>query len=216
MNLNIINLGRMEYNEALAIQTDLWQKASSDQGQDTLLLVEHPPVITLGVRGQREHILLAEEERTRQGVSIEQVNRGGDVTYHGPGQVVGYPIMNLKRWGRDIHEYVQKIEQTFINLLMEDYGISAERGDKTYTGVWVGMEKIVAIGFQVKKWTTMHGFAFNVNTDLSHFKWIVPCGLSDRGVTSLEKLTGEKQDMDKLFRRTAQAFCESFGVNSST
>lgn len=210
MNLEIIKLGRMDYKEALELQTQLWQKVSSGEGRDTLLLVEHPPVITLGVRGVQEHILLPEEERTRLGVSTVQVNRGGDVTYHGPGQIVGYPIMNLNRWGRDIHDFVRRIENTFITLLMDDYGIRAERGDKTYTGVWVGMEKITAIGIQVKKWTTMHGFAFNVNTDLSHFQWIVPCGLSDRGVTSLEKLTGLRQDMDKLFQRTAEAFCSCF------
>lgn len=210
MNLEIIKLGRMDYKEALELQTQLWQKVSSGEGRDTLLLVEHPPVITLGVRGVQEHILLPEEERTRLGVSTVQVSRGGDVTYHGPGQIVGYPIMNLNRWGRDIHDFVRRIENTFITLLMDDYGIRAERGDKTYTGVWVGMEKITAIGIQVKKWTTMHGFAFNVNTDLSHFQWIVPCGLSDRGVTSLEKLTGLRQDMDKLFQRTAEAFCSCF------
>ncbi len=210
MKLKVIKLGRMDYREALELQTRLWQQVSSGEGQDTLLLVEHPPVITLGVRGKQEHILLPEEERKRLGVSTVQVSRGGDVTYHGPGQIVGYPIMNLNRWGRDIHDFVHKIENTFITLLKDDYGIRAERGDKTYTGVWVDMEKITAIGIQVKKWTTMHGFAFNVNTDLSHFQWIVPCGLTDRGVTSLEKLTGRKQDMDKLFDRTAEVFCSIF------
>ncbi|MBP7174942.1 MAG: lipoyl(octanoyl) transferase LipB [Thermoclostridium sp.] len=214
MKLEIIKLGRMDYREALEVQTELWQKVSSGDGRDTLLLVEHPPVITLGVRGMQEHILLPEEERMKLGVSTVQVSRGGDVTYHGPGQIVGYPIMNLNRWGRDIHHFVGRIENTFIRLLQQDYGINAQRGDKTYTGVWVGAEKITAIGIQVKKWTTMHGFAFNVNTDLSHFQWIVPCGLSDRGVTSLEKLTGQKQDMDKLFQRTAEVFCECFEADS--
>ena len=208
MKLEIIKLGRIDYMEALEVQTQLWQKVSSGEGRDTLLLVEHPPVITLGVRGVQEHILLPEQERLRLGVSMVQVNRGGDVTYHGPGQIVGYPIMNLNHWGRDIHDFVRRIENTFVRLLQQDYGINAERGDKTYTGVWIGAEKITAIGIQVKKWTTMHGFAFNVNTDLSHFQWIVPCGLSDRGVTSLEKLTGQKQDMDKLFQRTAEVLCE--------
>ncbi|NLO38735.1 MAG: lipoyl(octanoyl) transferase LipB [Ruminiclostridium sp.] len=214
MKLEIIKLGRIDYMEALEVQTQLWQKVSSGEGRDTLLLVEHPPVITLGVRGVQEHILLPEQERLRLGVSMVQVNRGGDVTYHGPGQIVGYPIMNLNHWGRDIHDFVRRIENTFVRLLQQDYGINAERGDKTYTGVWIGAEKITAIGIQVKKWTTMHGFAFNVNTDLSHFQWIVPCGLSDRGVTSLEKLTGQKQDMDKLFQRTAEVFCECFEADS--
>lgn len=212
MEIDIVFLGRMDYKEALDIQTDLWQKVSTGESRDTLLLVEHPPVLTLGVRGKRENILVSEEELAQQGVSIQQVSRGGDVTYHGPGQIVGYPIMNLNRWGRDIHDFVDRIENTFITLLKDDYGIEAVRGDKTYTGVWVGVEKITAIGIQVRRWTTMHGFAFNVNTNLSHFNWIVPCGLSDRGVTSVEQLTGQKQDINKLFERTAQAFCQCFNA----
>lgn len=212
MHIDIINLGMMEYTKALEIQYAKWNKVSNEEESDTLFLVEHPPVITLGIRGKREHILVPEEELEKMGISVQQASRGGDVTYHGPGQIVGYPIMNLKHFGRDIHYFVERIENAFINLLKEDYGISAERGDKTYTGVWVGNDKITAIGIQVKRWTTMHGFAFNVNTDLSHFRWIIPCGLADRGVTSLERLTNQKQDMKKLFRRTAEAFCESFGV----
>lgn len=212
MKIDVINLGRMEYAKALEMQQEKWEKVSREEERDTLFLVEHPPVLTLGVRGKKENILVPEEQLIKLGVSIQQVSRGGDVTYHGPGQIVGYPVMNLKHFGRDIHYYVERIENTFIKLLKDDYGITAERGDKTYTGVWVGNNKITAIGIQVKRWTTMHGFAFNVNTNLSHFNWIVPCGLSDRGVTSLEKLTNQKQDMEKLFRRTAEVFCESFGV----
>ena len=177
-----------------------------------MFLVEHPPVLTLGVRGNKDNILIPEQELTRMGVSIEQINRGGDVTYHGPGQVVGYPIINLKHYGKDVHYFVNRIENTFIKLLKEDYGITAASGEKTYTGVWVGKEKITAIGIQVKRWTTMHGFAFNVNTDLSHFSWIVPCGLTDAGVTSIQKITGQEQDMQKLFKRTAEVFCDSFGA----
>lgn len=210
MEIDIVDLGTMDYQEALDIQTEQWQKVSSGEGRDTLFLVEHPPVITLGVRGKQENILLPEEELSRHGVSIYKVNRGGDVTYHGPGQIVGYPVMNLKNWGRDIHSFVEKIENTFISLLLKDYGIKAYRGDKTYTGVWVGTDKITAIGIQVKRWTTMHGFAFNVNTDLTHFRWIVPCGLTDRGITSIEKLTEKKQDMNKLKKRTAEEFCKNF------
>ncbi|NLM09302.1 MAG: lipoyl(octanoyl) transferase LipB [Clostridiaceae bacterium] len=212
MKIDVINLGRMEYAKALEVQQEKWEKVSKEEERDTLFLVEHPPVLTLGVRGKKENILIPEDELIKLGVSIQQVSRGGDVTYHGPGQIVGYPVMNLKHFGRDIHYYVERIENTFIKLLKDDYGITADRGDKTYTGVWVGNNKITAIGIQVKRWTTMHGFAFNVNTNLSHFNWIVPCGLTDRGVTSLEKLTNKKQDMEKLFRRTAEVFCESFGV----
>ena len=212
MKIEVVKLGRMEYAKALEIQQERWEKVSKEEERDTLFLVEHPPVLTLGVRGKRENILIPEEDLLKMGVTIQQVSRGGDVTYHGPGQIVGYPVMNLKHFGRDIHHFVERIENTFRKLLKDDYGITAGRGDKTYTGVWVGKDKITAIGIQVKRWTTMHGFAFNVNTDLSHFNWIVPCGLTDRGVTSLEKLTNQKQDMDKLFRRTAEVFCECFDV----
>jgi len=212
LEIDVVNLGRMKYKEALKAQTEKWEKVSKEEERDTLFLVEHPSVITLGIRGKKENILVPEEELERMGVSVVQVNRGGDVTYHGPGQIVGYPIINLKHFGRDIRFFVERIENTFIKLLKDDYGIVAERGDKTYTGVWVGNDKITAIGIEIKRWTTMHGFAFNVNTELSHFNWIIPCGLADRGVTSLEKLTGRKQDMTKLFKRTAEVFCECFGV----
>lgn len=212
MQIDIVNLGKMEYSKALSIQTQQWEKVSQEEGRDTLFLVEHPPVLTMGVRGNKDNIIVSEEELTRMGVSIEQINRGGDVTYHGPGQVVGYPIMNLKNYGKDIHYFVERMENTFIRLLKDDYGITAVKGEKTYTGVWVDKDKITAIGIQVRRWTTMHGFAFNVNTELSHFNWIVPCGLTDRGVTSIQKLTGREQDMQKLFIRTAEVFCDSFGA----
>jgi len=210
LEIDIIDLGYMEYEKALEVQMNQWEKVSREEARDTLYLVEHPPVITLGIRGKTDNILLPGDELKRLGVSIHRINRGGDVTYHGPGQIVGYPIMNLNHWGRDIHLFVERIENTFINLLDKYYGIAADRGERTYTGVWVGTDKITAIGIQVKRWTTMHGFAFNVNTDLSHFRWIVPCGLTDRGVTSVEKLTNKKQDMELLKKRTAEMFCLSF------
>jgi len=213
LTIDILYVGRMKYGRALDLQMRLWEKVASGETRDTLVLLEHPEVITLGIRGKKENILVPEDELKRLGVEIVQVNRGGDVTYHGPGQIVGYPIMNLNNWGRDIRDYIMKVENTFIRLLEDDYRIKAVRGDKTYTGVWVGNDKITAIGIQVKRWTTMHGFAFNVNTDLSRFEWIVPCGLKDRGVTSVQKLTGKKQDMDKLFRRTAEVFCECFNAS---
>lgn len=210
MEIDIIDLGYMEYERALEVQMKQWEKVSREEARDTLYLVEHPPVITLGIRGKTDNILLPCEELKRLGVSIHRINRGGDVTYHGPGQIVGYPVMNLNHWGRDIHLFVERIEDTFIKLLGQYYGMAAEKGNRNHTGVWVGNDKITAIGIQVKRWTTMHGFAFNVNTDLSHFKWIVPCGLTDRGVTSVEKLTGKKQDMEQLKRQTAGMFCRSF------
>ncbi len=212
MRINIVNLGRMDYMEALEIQERLHGAVQHGRVEDTLLLVEHPPVITVGRNGKQENILISSEELHSLGVRVYNVSRGGDVTYHGPGQIVGYPIMDLKNYGRSIKGFVERIEKVFISLLDKEYGISAEAGDDRYTGVWVGNEKITAIGIAVKRWVTMHGFAFNVNTQLEHFKWIVPCGLSDRGVTSLEKLTGIRQDYDKLVDMTAQYFCKVFDI----
>jgi len=215
LTIDILYAGRMEYGHALDLQIELWKKVASGENRDTLILLEHPDVITLGIRGKKDNILIPEDELKRLGVEIRQIDRGGDVTYHGPGQIVGYPIMNLNNWGRDIHDYIMKVENTFIKILEDDYQIKAVRDDKTYTGVWVGTDKITAIGIQVKRWTTMHGFAFNVNTDLSRFEWIVPCGLKDRGVTSIQKLTGKEQDMGKLFKRTAEVFCECFNASAN-
>ena len=213
MDLEIILLGRMEYGRALKLQEERWEIVSRCEARDALFLVEHPPVITLGIRGKEENILISKDERLKAGVTVFNVNRGGDVTSHGPGQIVGYPVMNLNRYGRDIHAFVNSIEHTIISLLSGEYDIHAYKGEKKYTGVWVGDEKIAAIGIQVKRWISMHGFAFNVNTDLTHFNWIVPCGITDKGVTSLQKLTGLIQDMNRVVELTVKYFCREFGLN---
>jgi lipoyl(octanoyl) transferase len=146
-------------------------------------------------------------------VSIYDVNRGGDITYHGPGQLVGYPIMDLNSHGRDIHEFVWKVQEVIIRLLYQHYGAEACRGERAYTGVWVGEDKIAAIGIAVRKWVTMHGFALNVNTDLDHFRWIVPCGIVDKGVTSLQKLTGSMRPLEEVAALVIQHFCDVFGMH---
>lgn len=212
MILNICMPGRVGYAEALALQEKLLALRQADRIGDTLLLLEHPPVLTLGVRGQAGNILLPEKALEAQGVSVYKVGRGGDVTYHGPGQIVGYPIMDLKGHGRDIKQYVWNVEEVFIRLLKREFGIEATREEKKYTGVWVGSEKITAIGVAVKSWVTMHGFAFNVNTDLEHFKWINPCGITDRGVTSLKKLLGRELDMGRMNALVAAYFAEVFAA----
>ena len=200
----------MDYGKALLIQEDILKKRQQGIVCDTLLLVEHPPVLTLGRRGREENILLPRDVLAQKGISLYEVGWGGDITYHGPGQVVGYPIMDLKDRGRDIKKFVWDIEKVFIRLLKKEYQIDAHCEEKTYTGVWVGKEKITAIGIAVKKWVTMHGFAFNVSTNLDHFKWITPCGLTDRNVTSLEKLTGREMDFDLLNRQVRDYFVEVF------
>ena len=215
MKLNIVNLGHMEYGKALDIQETLLAKCQKQDVDDTLLLLEHPPVLTMGTRADKANIYLPPKQLESYGVRIYEVNRGGDVTYHGPDQIVGYPIFNLLRHKKNIKGFVQNIQEVFIRLLKSEYGICAHKEEKTYTGVWIGNDKITAIGIAVKHWVTMHGFAFNVNTDLSHFQWINPCGLTGRGVTSLQKLAGEKQDMDRLYELTAQYFCEVFDMEEN-
>lgn len=212
MILNIVNLGLIEYGKALELQEQLLSLCEKKTIDDTLLLLEHPPVITMGTRAEESNIYLPREQLDKMGVCIYNVSRGGDVTYHGPGQIVGYPIMNLTRHGKDIHAFIFKIQEVIIRLLEREYGIQASREFSKYTGVWIGNEKITAIGIALKRWVSMHGFAFNVNTDLSHFKWINPCGLSDRSITSLQKLTNTPQDIDHLNSLIGDYFCEVFGM----
>lgn len=208
--LEIIKLGKMEYGEALAIQENLLGRRQKDEIGDSLLLVEHFPVLTVGRNGDRANILATPEELSKAGASVFDVSRGGDVTYHGTGQLTGYPILHLDCCGKDIRRFTGLLQETFIRLLEMEYGISSSPAEGKYTGVWVGNSKITAIGIAVKRWVTMHGFAFNINTDLTHFRWIVPCGLVDRGVTSLEKLTGAKQDFWQVANKVAEYFCEVF------
>lgn len=210
MKLKTVKLGRIDYAEALVIQEKLMSLMQLGLVKDTLLLLEHPPVLTIGRRGTSANILLSKKDLESHGVSVYDVSRGGDVTYHGPGQIVGYPILDLNNYGKDIKDFVWKVEEVFIRLLKEEYNIKADRDKKKYTGVWVSNEKITAIGIAVKHWVTMHGFAFNVNTDLEHFKWINPCGITDKGVTSLQKLLGHSLDFEELNEKVLKYFCQVF------
>jgi len=185
-------LGFVGYAEGLEIQSALVQQRSAGQIGDTLLLLQHPHVVTLGVRtgGGRGHVLATPERLAELGVDVHETRRGGDVTYHGPGQIVGYPILDLRPDRCDVHRYVRDLEDVMIHVTAE-YGFEAAR-IPDLTGVWVGAAKIGAIGVRIQRWVTSHGFAFNVNTDLEYFRLIVPCGVSDRGVTSLKRLTGKE------------------------
>jgi lipoyl(octanoyl) transferase len=211
MIVNIVYLGRMIYGNALELQEKLLVMRQQNKIQDTLLIVEHPPVLTLGRRGKETNILAPKCILDAEGIEIFEVNRGGDITYHGPGQIVGYPILDLHNYGTDIHLFVHNIEEVFIQLLKCKYNIAATR-IKEYTGVWVGNEKITAIGFAVKRWVTMHGFAFNVNTNLKHFELINPCGITDKGITSLQKILGDTQDLELLNRQVTEYFCKVFNA----
>lgn len=209
MKLLVAVLNATDYLEALAMQEKLLALRQQNKVPDIMLLLQHPPTLTLGTRENRYNILTPETELARQGVKIYKINRGGDVTYHGPGQIVGYPILNLNGYGKSVRVYVDKLEEVFIGLLKEQYGITAGR-DSQYTGVWVGHEKITAIGCSVKRWVTMHGFAFNVNTNLGHFRWINPCGITDRGVTSLQKILGQPLDMQRVNQQVVSHFSRVF------
>lgn len=183
----------MPYDEALEMQRTLVQQRQAGAIPDTLLLLEHPHVLTLGVRkgGGRTNILAGPQRLEALGVEVREAGRGGDVTYHGPGQLVGYPIVDLRPDRQDVHRYVRDVEEVLIRCC-GDFGITAERLEG-FTGAWVphpvkGLEKVAAIGVRISRWVTSHGFALNVSTDLAFFDLIVPCGISDRGVTSMARL----------------------------
>ena len=188
--LEVRRLGVVPYGEALAMQRTLVEERKAGRVPDLLFLLQHPAVITLGVRGDggRSNIVTPSERLTELGIDVFEAGRGGDVTYHGPGQIVGYPIIDLKPDRCDVHVYVRDIEEVMIRVCA-DYGVSAGRVPGL-TGAWIGPEKIGAIGVRISRWVTSHGFAFNVSTPLDHFALIVPCGIADRGVTSLERATG--------------------------
>jgi len=212
MMINVVNLGMMPYGQALDLQVRLVEKRQNQEIGNTLPLLEHPPVLTLGTRGQTDNIYLSDEALKSQGIEVFRVNRGGDVTYHGPGQIVGYPIFDYRDFCHHIRDFVELLEQAIIDLLEEGYGIKAHKESEHFTGVWVDDVKICALGIAVKRWITMHGFAFNVNTNLDHFNWINPCGLS-RGVTSIAQLTGQAADMPKVYAQVARYLARSFACD---
>jgi lipoyl(octanoyl) transferase len=209
MKLNVIFLGRCDYKRALDMQQYILDKRQQGKTEDTLILVEHPPVITIGRQGKETNIVVTGEDLKNMGIDVYKTNRGGDVTYHGYGQVVGYPIISLKDNHLGIKKFVENLEEIFIALLRDKYDIEAGRHSE-HTGVWVGNDKITAIGLAVKRNITMHGFSLNVNTNLEHFKLIIPCGISDKGVTSVEKLTGKKADIYDINRSVLEYYCKVF------
>ena len=207
---DVRRLGQMPYADALALQKELVEERRQGRIGDVLLLVEHPHVLTLGVRGDggRSHILAAPDVLASRGVDVHETGRGGDITYHGPGQLVGYPIIDLKPDRCDVHRYVRDLEEVLIRVAA-DYGLTGERV-AGLTGVWVGGEKVAAIGVRIARWITSHGFALNVATDLAYFNLIVPCGIADRGVTSLSQLLGRPVDGRDVEDRVVQRFTEVF------
>lgn len=207
--LCVRRLGRVPYGEALELQQQLVASRRAGHIDDQLLLLEHPHVITLGTSSRADHILVDADQRALLGIELFETGRGGDVTYHGPGQLVGYPILDLKPDRCDLHRYVRDIEEALIHAL-STFGISAGRV-AGLTGVWVGGEKIAAIGVRVSSgWITSHGFALNVSTDLQFFGAIVPCGLRDHGVTSMQRVLGSAPDLEAVTCAVVQGFADVF------
>lgn len=212
MALDFRSLGVLGYTEGLSLQARLVEERRSGAIGDTVLLLEHPPVITLGVKTRQgpRHIIASEEELAREGVSVFETGRGGDVTYHGPGQLVAYPILDLRPDRCDVHQYVRDLEDVLIRTVAE-FGVTGVRVEGL-SGVWVGASgrerKIAAIGVRISRWITSHGVALNVSTNLRHFRLIVPCGIADRGVTSLEQELGRSvpmADVEAAFARACEA-----------
>ena len=204
---NILDLGKSHYNDVWELQKRLQSQRISGQIDDQLLLVEHFPVYTLGKNTPREHLLTKESDN----ISIIQTDRGGDITFHGPGQLVGYPILDLNQYKRSITWYMRELEQLIIDVLKE-YDINAER-KKGLTGVWVKGKKIAALGVRISKWVTMHGFSLNINPDLKYYQGIIPCGIKDYGVTSMADLLGnDVPDMSEIKDTLVQHFIAKFSV----
>ena len=202
-------LGRVSYARGLEIQESLVAERQAGRANDLLLLLEHDPVFTLGRNARRENMLFPAAALRERGFDVFETGRGGDVTYHGPGQVVGYPVIDLSPDRRDVHRYVRDLEEVMIRACA-DHGVEAGRAPGL-TGTWVGRDKIGAIGVRIARWVTSHGFALNVATDLAAFDLIVPCGIRGRGVTSLERLLGRQVSIDEVVDRLARHFADVFG-----
>ena len=200
----VLDLGYRPYQEVWDLQKEMQAKRINIEIEDTLILVEHEPVYTLGKNADENHLL----QNRNESVDVFQIERGGDITFHGPGQLVGYPILDLSNYKKSVSWYMRTLEQVTIDVL-DEIGIEAKRSEGL-TGVWVGDEKIAAQGVRISRWVTMHGFALNVNTDLSFYDGIIPCGIFDHGVTSIEQLLGEKQDMETVKQVVIKKFNQNF------
>jgi lipoyl(octanoyl) transferase len=197
------------YGEALALQEDVTERRRREEIPDQLLLLQHPHVLTLGSSSREAHLLLTPEEANRQGIEVHRVGRGGDVTYHGPGQLVGYPVLSLAPDRKDLHRYLRDLEEVLL-LTVGRFGIEASR-EEGFTGIWVPQGKLAAIGVRVSSgWITSHGFALNVDPDLSYFSTIVPCGIQDRPVTSMSRVLGRRIRPEEVVSHLTESFGRVF------
>jgi lipoate-protein ligase B len=213
--LNVYKIGLVPYKTALDLQMRLLEKRKNEEIGDTLLLLEHPPTFTIGRKGDKEHLLINEKYLAERGIHFEEISRGGDITFHGPGQLVGYPIIDLNSKGRDVHKYLRGLEEFIISVL-KDFDVPANRIEGL-TGVWVNGHKIASIGVGVKRWITYHGFALNVNTDLSYFDMIVPCGIPDVTMTSVAGWLGseDKVPLEDVEEAVIKEFMKTFGFDNA-
>lgn len=208
----LVEAGLINYLQALELQKKTYlAKKRGKIKEDVLFLLEHPPTITIGRKGSLNEILADEVKLKEKGISIYHIGRGGKVTYHGPGQLVGYPVLNLADYGKDLHLYLRNLEEVIIRTL-KDFSVFAER-KKGFTGVWVDSHKIASIGIEIKKWISLHGFAFNISCDLQYFNLIHPCGLSPSAMISLEKIIGYPPSMKQVISRLSFHFAEVFSVS---
>ena len=211
--LTYSDLGTIDYKDAWDLQKNLLNSRRKNEIDDILLLLEHPNTYTLGKTADRNNLIAQSKFLDQKKISVYDIDRGGDITYHGPGQIVGYPIIDLAGWNKDTHKYLRAIEEVIIKTC-GNFNISAERNEE-YTGVWIGDNKIAAIGIKVSRWITMHGFAFNVNTDLSLFDGIIPCGIKEKEVTSLQKELDKTIDINEVKTFILKNFTEVFEYSSA-
>lgn len=210
---NLLDLGLLGYSEAWERQKEIAAQVQEGTRDDTLIFVEHPPVLTLGANFHEENLLLTREEYSALGIEVLKTDRGGDVTYHGPNQLVIYPIFDVKRHGKDLHRWLRDLEETII-LTCAAYGLKGTRFPPN-TGVWLEDKKVAAIGIKVSRWVSLHGIALNCNNDLTPFNWVVPCGISDYGVTSLSEATGKEITVEMAKERVVQGFESVFAISLS-
>jgi lipoyl(octanoyl) transferase len=206
--LTYCNLGTIDYEEAWEFQHELLQLRKEKKITDVFLLLEHPHTYTLGKTADKKNLIGNKTYLEENKISVFEIDRGGDITYHGPGQIVGYPIINLNEWHNDTHKYLRALEEVII-LTCKEYGLETGRNPK-YTGVWIENRKIAAIGIKISNWISMHGFAFNVNTDLQLFNGIIPCGITNKEVTSLAKELGKEVSIEEVKEKLLKNFIEVF------
>ncbi|MCC6548811.1 MAG: lipoyl(octanoyl) transferase LipB [Ignavibacteriaceae bacterium] len=210
--LRILDAGLLEYHSAWNLQRQIFNEVANGSFSDTLILLEHPHTYTLGKTADRSNLTANEQYLRENKISVVDIDRGGDITYHGPGQLVGYPIIDLKKWKMDSHKYLRALEEVLIRFC-EEFSLNAGRIDGL-TGVWIDQKKIAAIGIKISRWVTMHGFALNIYPDLNYFGGIIPCGIKDKEVTSLEKETAIIHEMKPFKEKIVKIFSGVFEYDS--